>query len=241
MVKVTMQSAIKAFYYLLAIDGEIDDSEIEKFKELSKQLDENVDTYMTALIEECNKNIQADNDDYEDILWEGLDEALRASEEKDEEEIPARLIVWNMLVISFADGRYSELEKKLIKHVARILKVEMSVLMEMEQMVQTANAIEKEKVMLENSDRSYRRIRPIVVELEKRLDNIIGSAKELIDDDAEADTPYCAKEESNMIADAVDQVGSFAADAVSNVGNFFGGLFGTKKSSTKKEESEEKK
>lgn len=234
MLKIGTKNAIKAFYYLLAVDGEVDDSEIQKFKELSEQLDKNSNEYIENVIEECQKNIQTEaGEDYCDIVQEALDEAVRSDKEKDEEEILVRLLVWDMLVLAFADNQYSESEKRIIKHIVRTLKMDMSVFMEMEQMIQTASAVEREKKRLEDSDRPYRLIRPLVVELEERLTKIMENVMYLVEDEKEADEPYHAKDEPNAIVNAVanvgNQVGGFAADAVANAGNFLGGLFKSKK------------
>ena len=104
------RSVLSVFYYLIAIDGEISNDELEKFDEIGKEIDpDNYVSYKECLIEECKRQINSikDEEDYYDILLESVDKALMAKNSEDI-NIPSRMLVWNMLVIAFSNGEYHD-------------------------------------------------------------------------------------------------------------------------------------
>ena len=138
--------------------------------------------------------------------------------------IPSRLLLWNMLVLAYANNEYSSSERKMIGHAARILMVEKTVFLEMEQMARTASTLSKERAGYEQSERPYRVIRPIVDELDNRIGTILHAAKCLIDDEIEVDNFYEANEKKKKIADAMMMAGSTISDTAVNAGNKIGGF-----------------
>ena len=180
-----VRDAIKVFFYLMAVDGNVSAKEIACLDEIGNELDgENYSTYKDAVIDECNEQLQniIDEEDYYEVALEGVDSALAHSSEDVTVGVSTRLLIWNMLVIAFSNDEYSKYERRLIKHIVRTTEPDKSVFLEMEQLIKTNIAVTKELEWIEQSQRPYSEIRPIVEELEKRRAVIIRSATELIQD-----------------------------------------------------------
>lgn len=240
MKRISIKSALKAYYFLLAIDGNIDDQEILCFRDICSETDNSADGYLKELISECDELIRnASGSEFEEIIQEAFDEAVREEAIEPQKVIPSRLLLWNMLVLAYANNEYSNSERKMIGHAARILMVEKNVFLEMEQMARTASTLSKERAGYEQSERPYRVIRPIVDKLDDRIGTILHAAKCLIDDEIEVDNFYEANEKQNKIADAMMMAGSTISDTAVNAGNKIGGLLkGIKKAKANDKEAE---
>lgn len=185
------QNALKVFYYLLAIDGKIDEIELNKFIVLGQEIDTDFGDYKEELIDSCQRYLSSYDvlDNYYDLVQEGVDATL-GENKKSSDGLTARELIWNMFVVAFSNAEYKESEKRLIEHVGRISKVEKSVIVEMEQTIRTAMSVQKELDTVKNLNRPYGEVRPIVEELENRLDTIMESVKELVADEMGKDEPY---------------------------------------------------
>ena len=218
---IAKMSAIKAFYYLMAVDGEVCGNELEKFDEIGREIDGKFfDNYKASLIEECRKQINTatSEDDYYDVIQEGFDEALRYEVEDQTQGIVSRLLVWDMLAIAFSNDKYSESERRIISHVVRTTKMDKSVFLEMEQLIKTAASVEKESEWIKGSEKSYAEVRPIVDELEKRQKVIIESAQALIGDEIEPDAPYRDGSKPNIFDNAKAAIGDKVSPIASEIG-----------------------
>lgn len=183
----TRTAAIKAFYYLMAVDGEVSGSELEQFGQIGQEiLGEEFTNLKDELIDECNQMIHKtidDSDEAYDLIAEGVDQALADRIGDPSEGVSPRLLVWNLLVMALSNDEYSKTERRLIKHIVRCYGIEKSVFLEMEQMIQTMNAVSQELQWLESSDKPYNEIRPLVSEMESRQALIRESARALIEDE----------------------------------------------------------
>ena len=229
---ISKDGALKAFYYLMAIDGDVS-IELERFDEIGREFyKEGFDDVKQSIIDECQKQIESTlvDDELYDVIQEGLDVAINDTVNHKEEGVYPRLLIWDMLSLAFADSDFSDSEKRLISHVARVLEVEKDILMEMEHLMRTADAVLKELDILNQSNRPYSEIRPLVDEIEKRKQTITKAAEELIEDDIILDVPEHAKKDDDQnsffseagkkISDSInpmaDQVGVFAKKAFSD-------------------------
>lgn len=248
------KGALKAFWFLMAVDGEIAPEEIEQLNEIGLDLfGEEYESIRQELIDQCNSqihnNIDADDVIY-DLISEGVDEALQDRIGDPAEGVSPRLLVWNLLVLALSNDEYSKTERRLIKHIVRTNKIEPSVFMEMEQMIQTLNSIKKEISYLESSDRPYAEIRPIVEETEKRQSAIREAARALIEDEV---IPMEEEHEDHLKAFLLEQkakveekVNPLAAGAANQAGKLVGevkeqskNLFGNAKKLFKGKKEEE--
>lgn len=188
----SLKSAIKAFYFLTAIDGEIEEEELKQLDQIGNELDkDNFNKYRDEIIAECVSLIESAHGDYRyDIISHALDVSLGNGDCKEEIVVTPRLLVWNLLSIAYSNNQYDAEERRLIMHVSVVTGVEESILLEMENYIETAKAIEKEMKGLESLNRPYGEIKPIADELENRLLVIRESAQALIADEVPIDSPF---------------------------------------------------
>jgi len=248
------KAAIKAFYYLMAVDGAIAADEVACFDEIGSELDPvEFSQYRDEVIDECEKQIKTiiDDEDYYEVILEGVDKALSGRIGDTETGVSVRLLVWNMLVIAFSNKTYSSFERRMIKHIVRVWDMDRSVFLEMEQIIKTHADIMKELEYTNQSNRPYSEVRPIVDELERRQKVVLNCAKQLIEDEL-----YIPVEKSalpgnsfyvgatqamnkfgNAMAQTTSSLGKKTADVTRSLGKQTKTLFGGRKS-TKKESAE---
>lgn len=213
--EISKGSAIKIIYYLMAADGEISQAEVEKFDLIAKELDEDFDKYKKRLISDCQNqlNEMIDEDEYYDVVQEGVQNAIiegrRGGSVLDRyamygllgetkpsgggygyygfEKVSAKVVVWDLLTIAVSDGKYSKEERKLIKYVVRMLGIDKTLFLEMENSIKAIAALDQEEKWIKTTDRSYMTIESQIKELETRRNVIENSVKELILRDYEMD------------------------------------------------------
>lgn len=241
------KAAIKAFYYLMAVDEAITDDEIACFDEIGNELDPvEFPKYREEVIDECEQQIKTiiDAEDHYDVVLEGVDKALSAQTEDVDNGVSVRLVVWNMLVIAFINKNYSSFERRFIKHIVRVLNMDRSVFLEMEQIIKTHADITSELEWINQSTRPYSEIRPVVDELERRQKAVLTCATQLIED--ELYTPleksalpgnglYLGAAEmmrkfGTAVAQTTSTLGKKTAEVTRSIGKQTKGLFGGRKS-----------
>ena len=221
---VKKKSAILTFYYLIAVDKTVSDEEIDTFESIANEIDSDFGSYKESINEEYRNQIEKiiDEEDFYDVILEGVDKALLRELEEEEEGVSSRLLLWNLLVVAFCDGNYSVEERRLIKHIVRMLDIEKDIFLEMEQLMKANVAVDKELEAIENSDKPYNEIRPMVEELEKRNKVIVTSAKTLIEDELYIPVSKLELPKNQMIEDtkeAVEKATSNVANLVSPITN----------------------
>ncbi len=186
MIKViSKKGALRAFYFLMALDG-VSTFEKDCFEEIGTELlGEEFSAIEEEIISECERvisSIEVDDERY-DVIQEGIDRALNDVVAAIDTGVVPRLLIWDMLSLAHSDSIFSDEENRLISHVARVLQIDKSVLVEMKHLISVARSILDEKKVLESSSRPYSEIRPMVDEVEKRQQTIVEAAKALIADD----------------------------------------------------------
>ena len=156
-------------------------------------------------------------------MLEGVDKILFQELSEGELGISSRLLLWNLLVVAFCDGNYSIEERRLIKHIVRMLDIEKDIFLEMEQLMKANVAVGNELKAIERSDKPYNEIRPMVEELEKRREVIVTSAKALIEDELYIPVSKMEIQKNQMLEDTKEA----AQKAASNVANFVSPLTNT--------------
>lgn len=189
---VDAKGAIKIFYYLMSVDGKVNEDEVKKFEEIGNQVDQSFfDEYKNGLIQECQEQIDKalDPEDYYDAIQEGIDNEIKEVYDLDFSLSPGytnvsdRWLIWNMITIAYSDGEYSEVERKLIKFVVRKMDMEKACFVEMEQLMKAAIAVEKELEWIKSTNKTYAEINEIVSELDIRKQTILDSVKFLIEEE----------------------------------------------------------
>lgn len=181
--KLTIQDALRIMYYLIAIDGELTNDELDKFVLIGQDTDPGFHEYKTELLKELKQTIEAtDKEDYEDNIRDLVGEAILNSQYNKNAKIDGKLFIWNLLAISYSDGECLESERKLIRYVTKQLEIDKSVILEMESYVYTLNAIEKEEFILKQSNKPYSIIESKINELSDRKKAIMQGVHALLVD-----------------------------------------------------------
>ena len=218
------KAAIKAFYYLMAVDGAIAADEVACFDEIGNELDPiEFPKYRDEIIDECEKQMKTiiDDEDYYEVILEGVDKILSAQIGDIERGVSVRLLIWNMLVIAFSNKNYSSFERKLIKHIVRVWNMDRTVFLEMEQIIKTHADIMAELEYTNQSNRPYSEVRPIVDELERRQKVVLNCAKQLIEDELYIPVEKSALPGNGLYvgaAQAMNKFGSAMAQTTSTLG-----------------------
>ena len=180
--RISSLNAVKVIWFLMAADGQIYQNEEEKFNSVGRELCATFDEKREELVADCQKcPDQADDpDEYLDVLQDGVLRALLTSKVTEDTFITPKLLLWNMLVLAYSDGEYGEAERKLIRFTARKLDIDKSVLLEMDNSIQTITEIDNEMKWIKTTDRPYLTIEAMVNELNDRKTVVFDSVKELI-------------------------------------------------------------
>ena len=179
---VSTKSALKVFYFLMAADGKLADEEEVKFDLLGHEIAPDYEGLKEQVIADCRVQMDKmiDPEDYNDVIQDGVENALTASVKTEDSFITPKLLVWDLLTIAYSEGEYDERERKLIKYVVRKLNIDKAVFLEMESSIQTLMDLEKEQQWIKTTDRQYLTIEGMVNEIEARKHVIFDSVKELI-------------------------------------------------------------
>ena len=222
------RSVIKIFYYLLAIDGDIDDVEIKHFRSIGLSMDpSHFMDYHEEIENRCRALMSDAGTDRYDLISEAVDDALTNKAKDDDQGITPRLLVWDLFAAAFCNEDYDDAEKRLINHIARKTGVDKSVVLEMETMMKTLTSIQGEINWVQQTNRPYSEVRPIVEELENRQAVITEAAEYLIADEIDADNPYEYKPDffdktiskiDKTVRPVTDKVGAAVVPAAQNVG-----------------------
>ena len=179
---ISTENAIKIFYYLMAVDGEVFHSEEEKFDEIGLQMDPNFAEHKEQIVSVCKAQLDKviDSDDYYDVVQDGVEEAILIPNPSADSFITPKLLVWDLLTIAYSDEQYNEKERRLLKYIVRKFNIDSTIFIEMESSLQTLMDIEKETNWIKTTNRPYLTIEAQVNELADRRNVIFESVKDLI-------------------------------------------------------------
>ena len=179
---ISTRSAMKVFYYLLSVDGEVLQSEEEKFDEIGEQIDPDYSNHKKNILAECKAQLSKviDQEDYYDVVQDGVEEAILIPDKTTDSFITPKLLVWNLLTLAYSDEKYDDLERKLIKYIVRKFNIDSTVFLEMENSLVTLMDIEKETNWIKTTNKPYLTIEAHVNELAERRGIVFESVKDLI-------------------------------------------------------------
>lgn len=214
------RDALQAFYYLIAVDGSVRDDERALFDHIGDNLDaKHFHDYRKEIIDSCDERINQchDSDDRYDVIVEGVDAVLSHRTDKRAAGIAPRLLLWNMLSVAFADGEYDAVESRLIRHIARTMIADRSIYPEMEHLMRAAYDVRGELDWISNSELPYSEVRPMVDQLEERVNVLQNAAVLLIEDETAAPAPEVMVPEKDVFDQTKDAVDSVVAPVVDQV------------------------
>ena len=168
--------------YMMAVDGQITQSEEEKFDEICMALDPDYPVKKDDIISECRNQLDKliDEDDYYDVIQDGVEDAIIKSMKTEDSFITPKILVWDLLTIAYSDDSYDAIERKLLKYIVRKLDIDKAVFAEMESSILTLMDLEKELKWIKTTDRPYLTIEAMVNEIQDRKSVIFESVKDLI-------------------------------------------------------------
>lgn len=190
-------AALEIYYYMIAVDGEVKQVEMDKFIAILKESDDSISDMgkeairedLDKFIEMCNQRLETaiDEDEYFEIIKERIDEMMDEAvrDWSSYDSIEASGLIWNLLCIAASDKEYSEIEKKLIRYIVRKFQVDKTVYLEMENAMKAIQDISKEIDYLKRSDKPYMMIESMIGTLSERQTVIFESVKVLITDNRE--------------------------------------------------------
>ena len=178
----SVQSAMKIIYYMMAVDGVIYHNEEEKFIDIGKELDPNFDTVKDQIVSACREQMNKliDPEDQYAVLQDGVEDAVSAGANADGAVIAPKVLVWDLLTIAYSDGSYDENERKLLKYIVRKFNIDKAFLRELESSFLALMDLEKELTWIKTTDRPYLTIEAMVNEISDRKTAIIDAVKDLI-------------------------------------------------------------
>lgn len=190
-------AALEIYYYMIAVDGEVKQVEMDKFIAILKESDDSISDMgkeaireeLDKFVEMCNQRLETaiDEDEYFEIIKERIDEMMDEAvrDWSSYDSIEASGLIWNLLCIAASDKEYSEIEKKLIRYIVRKFQVDKTVYLEMENAMKAIQDISKEIDYLKRSDKPYMMIESMIGTLSERQTVIFESVKVLITDNRE--------------------------------------------------------
>ena len=180
---ITCKGALQIIYCLMAIDGDVSSKESNKLREIAAEFGI-YDAVLCSEIESfCEKALEEAEspEDYYDILHDKVGEVI-ASEKTEKGGIRGKLLLWDLYVVAYSDGEFSDTERRLARYICRTLHVDRVVALEMEQSLRTIQAIEKEEAWLEKSDREQQKVEDRIKKLAERKQCVMRGIRFLISD-----------------------------------------------------------
>lgn len=180
--EISTEGALKIIFCLMAVDGKIKRDEYEKFDAIGNELDPRFKEKRDMIINECKTFVGREMrvSGFLNAIDQAVSEAMATATWTSNAFIGAKLLVWDMLAIAYADGECGSTERQLIEYVSKELGVDGDVLVEMETGLLTILELEKEINWIKTTDRPYLQIESSVREIERRKRIIFDSVKELI-------------------------------------------------------------
>lgn len=228
--------ALSVLYYLILVDGQSQEHELQLFEQLGEQFDAaEFKACRETVIADCEKQVAGAADDFEhyELVAEGVDKTLARKPAAKGPQIPLSMVLWDMLAVAHADRTCSTEEERLIKHVVRVNKVDQRLY---RQFVYTMNACVTVGVQLEaveNSSMSYSEAKPIVDELEHQRDVMVAGALDVINDSRMPAVPAAQQVQEDIVDQGMRGVGDFMngagqaiGDAAGKAGNAIGDAAG---------------
>ncbi|MDO4212287.1 MAG: hypothetical protein Q4D23_11365 [Bacteroidales bacterium] len=175
-----VKDLISLLWCLAYVDGVISDEERAILGELSRSLDENYDSYVDELEQQCALALDVTAIEFGAENAPKL-EAQRIIEGMHLSPNEAKLVCWNLLAIANSDS-LDAAELDFIRFVSEKFGLESSVFEELRAYNDAVGETAFTRTALKSSDRSYAEIEPLMNELEHREQVILEAAQALIGD-----------------------------------------------------------
>lgn len=181
--EVSIQTALKLIYYLMAVDEAMTPEKEARFEEMVVLLDPTYPEYRESLLRTCRETVaqsQKFKEPQEFMEYSAQNILVTDAVNKDS-CISSRELIWNLLGVTFGDEAYKPEEKALIEAAVEKLAVEKADFLLLEQSIQTLLDLENEIRWLKTTDRPYLTIEAQVKTLENRKQIIQKNIQDLIE------------------------------------------------------------
>ena len=175
---------LRLIYCMMAADGFVNPEEEEKLIEIGNDLDADLEELEKELQNEKALVLKAwsmNEEDYYDFIHAQVAGIIYEAEDT-AGGISARTLLWNLLVMAFSEGNYTDNEKRLIRFITRTLKVDPAIPLEMEQALRTVAALDKEEEWLKTANRSFSAVESQITQVRERREMVIKGVHALIAD-----------------------------------------------------------
>ena len=199
------ENVLKVLYYLLLADGDVSDDELESYDRIGNELDEaHFRELRDQVINACNKTVEnVSLDEYQSTILSVVDQELSVQTNTLAEGVSPRLLLWNLIVLAYSNHQYDASEEQIVKHIIETQNINESVYYEMKQIAETAISLDNELSWVAKENRPYSEIRPIVEEIEERIQVLRTIAENLISD--EVIVPD-REEKKNVVLETVESI-----------------------------------
>lgn len=181
--RIGKEEAIQIIYYLMSVDGHIEQCETIFFDKIAEAFGVDDSNAWKEAAEKTEKILSSTSELstlYKKIylrvnkLFAGQDDNIYW-----ESSISSYLLVWNMMVLAIKDMEYSANELKLINYVAERLEIDLSILAEMDNAIRALYAIQNEMKWLKDNIGVGDELEKALESLEKRTKVIEDNVKML--------------------------------------------------------------
>jgi uncharacterized tellurite resistance protein B-like protein len=183
-VGLTMQDALRLYFYLMAADGEIHSNELERFNAICEEYGKEFVERQGELVTECQEKLTATASSISPLVsaMSCVDSVLYAPADlvDDGANVTPKLLVWNLLALAYSDDNCDDLERELIRHVAQRVDVSEAAIMDMESYIHTINDLEREIAWVKTTNQTYLAIEASIKELEARKAAVFDGVTDLI-------------------------------------------------------------
>lgn len=182
--KFSILDTLRLIYCLMAVDGFVSPEEEEKLIEIGNDLDADLEAFENELQHEKSLALKAwsmNGEDYYDFIHAHVAGIIYEAEDT-VDGISARTLLWDLLVMAFSEGNYSDSEKRLIRFITRTLKIDPAIPLEMEQALRTLTALDKEEEWLKTANRSFSAVENQITQVRERREMVVKGVHALIAD-----------------------------------------------------------
>ena len=220
-----VRMALSMLYYLILVDGQSQNHELQLFDQLGEQFDAaEFKACRDTVMADCQSQIAgaSDNFEYYELVAEGVDKVLSHNPSGEGPCIPLSMVVWDMLAVAHADHACTVDEERLIKHVVRVHGINQNLYRQFAYTMEACVAVDEQLDSVKNSSMSYSEAKPIVDELEHRRDVMVSGVLDIINDARMPAIPVAQQVDEDIVDQGMHKVGDFMNDAGQVIGDAAG-------------------
>lgn len=149
----TTSAKLKFYYLFMLADGRCSAGENDKFDKICQTMKAD-DKDKQEVIDYCNKTISVFSDDNSAMVTAEISNLLSAYgsflEKSDEAEV-----IWNLINLAYADGEYSEPEKRVVTFLKNCWKIDDATFSDFIDTAETMLALETEKQWFKKTGKNF--------------------------------------------------------------------------------------